>query len=48
MTIDGRAPRHVVADLDCPTWTQNVPDNLLYKPYGPLTGIGFATLDAAT
>jgi hypothetical protein len=47
MTIDGRAPRHVVAEFACPTWDPNLPETLLYHPYGPVSGIGFATLDPA-
>lgn len=41
-TVDGDADRHVIADFECPTWTRGPS---LGPAYGPLVGVGFATLD---
>lgn len=45
LTVDGTAERHVVARLDCDVWQPQA--GALTGEYGPLTGIGFATMDPA-
>ncbi|MCB9666338.1 MAG: hypothetical protein H6732_19665 [Alphaproteobacteria bacterium] len=44
LVVDGKAARHVIAELACPTWD---PKNTLGAPYGPIVGVGFGTLDPA-
>jgi len=44
LLISGDAERHVIFRAEARGWDPQVP---IGRPYGPLTGIGFATLDPA-
>lgn len=49
LTIDGRGPRHVIAEFSCTDWNPNISllPGGLGREYGELFGVGFGTLNPA-